>query len=145
MSKENARRRNSGRGAVLGSSAAPAMSEVNILLNKQKGGNVKLTVHGRNEPEITFHYAWGTGDFSGRLVESGSDQEQGPIIDFLKNLDGESFKREDVVNFFVKKGLSASSADRAIKNAKDEGWIGTCIDEKSGKPQPGRFRRSSKK
>jgi hypothetical protein len=141
MSKDNARRRNSGRGAVLGSSAAPAMSEANILLNKQKNGKIKLTAHARNEPEITFHYMWGTDELSGRLVECEGDKDPSPMDQFLNELDCETFKREDVVSYFAKKKFSPSSADRALKKAKEEGCIINCVDEKSGKLQAGRYQK----
>jgi hypothetical protein len=144
MSKDNARKRNSGRGAVLGSSAAPAMSEANILLNKQKNGTIKLTAHGRNEVEIVRFYRWGTEEMSGRLIECEGDKEQSPMVEFLQNSKAR-FRREDVVEFFTKKELSPSSADRAIKKAKEKGWIVNCVDEKTGKEQLGHYRKAEEK
>lgn len=141
MSKMNAASGNSGRGAALGSSAAPAMSEANILLNKRKDGKIKLTAHGRNEPEITRFYKWGDGALSGRLVETDGGEQQDPMVSYLNSLDAETFCRNSVVEFFEKKKLSASSADRGIRKAKKEGWIESCIDAKTGKVRPGYYRK----
>jgi hypothetical protein len=150
MSKLNAADGNSGRGAILGSSAAPAMSEANILLNKMKpnkakgipDGAVKLTAHGRNEAEIVRYYRWEAG----RLVEFDPEaekkkaQEDHRFLQFLNEI-GDVFTREDLVAFYERRfKLGEKAADKDRLDAQKNNWIEPCVSDQ-GKEIRGRWKR----
>jgi hypothetical protein len=143
VSKVNASNGKSDRTSIIGSNATPAMSETAFILNKvPRSDKVKLTVHPRNSRSEKFFYKWSAG---GSLIETDGDAEQDPMVSFLNKLDTETFSREDVIEFFTKKKkLSESSGDKAIKKAKENGLIANCLDDRTGKERPGRFRKAYK-
>jgi hypothetical protein len=114
------------------------MCETVFVLTKQKkGGRIRLTVHPRNERALTQLYKWTE---SGKLVETEDDEEQDRFVVYLNQLQTETFKTEDVVEFYEKRfKVGRDTVQNEIKRASKEKWIERCIDDRTGKAKKGHY------
>ncbi len=129
-----------GRDSIIGSAANAGMTETIFSFSRTKKGNVKVTIHPRNEREINQFYKWEDG----RLVEidEEKDDRPKPMVKFLNQLESDTFQTSDVVAFFEENDFGAiATAKRHLKQAVDEGWITPTIGDKDGKPIQGHWTR----
>ncbi len=129
-----------GRDSIIGSAANAGMTETIFSFSRTKKGNVKVTIHPRNEREINQFYKWENGKLV--LTDEKDDDKPRPMVLFLNQLEGDTFQTVDVVAFFEENDYgSLATVKRHMKEARDEGWITPTIDDRTGREKKGHWTR----